>query len=123
MARDPAPSGEEIEAGLRRVGRYSRLVRAGLLVVLLAFALSLVGVLPANLESPSQAIASIRQPLTFAGIALILYGIGMHLHLLHLNVVRQLEPQEAERAAPDDGEHDSRSATDERNGRTRDRRR
>jgi len=33
-------------------------------------------------------------PLTFAGLGLILYGIGMHLHLMHLNLVRQLQPDE-----------------------------
>lgn len=41
-------------------------------------------------------------PLIFVGLGLILYGIGMHLHLVHLNLVRQLEgnatddPQSAE---------------------------
>ena len=91
MSRE-TPSREEIEDRIRRVGRYSRLVRLGLLVILSAFLLAVGVVLPANLESPSRAIESILMPLTFVGLGLILYGIGMH-----LNLVRQLRPE-----SPDD---------------------
>lgn len=90
------PSREEIEERLQDVGRYSRLVRAGLAVIVTAFILALALVLPANLESPAQAVESILMPLTFVGLGLILYGIGMHLHLMHLNLVRQLQPEEPE---------------------------
>ena len=94
MAREPAPPSQaEIEERIQQVGRYSRLVRAGLIVILSAFLLAVGGVLPANLENPSQAIESILMPLTFVGLGLILYGIGMHLHLMHLNLVRQLQPE------------------------------
>ena len=94
MARElTPPSQEEIEERIQQVGRYSRLVRAGLVVILSAFLLAIAGVLPANLESISQAIESILMPLTFVGLGLILYGIGMHLHLMHLNLVRQLQPE------------------------------
>ncbi|WP_265111050.1 hypothetical protein [Halosolutus halophilus] len=96
MAREPAPSREEIRERLQQVGRYSRVVRAGFAVILTAFLLAVVGVLPANLESTSQAIESVLMPLTFVGLGLILYGIGMHLHLMHLNLVRQLQPQPEE---------------------------
>jgi tellurite resistance protein TehA-like permease len=95
MARDRStPSQREIEERISRVGRYSRLVRLGLGIILSAFLLAVGGVLPANLDSVAQAIESILMPLTFAGLGLILYGIGMHLHLMHLNLVRQLQPDE-----------------------------
>lgn len=87
------PTREEIESRLQRVGRYSRAVRVGLLVILSAFVLALGGVLPANLGSTAQAIEAILMPLTFVGLGIILYGIGMHLHLMHLNIVRQLQPE------------------------------
>lgn len=88
------PTRVEIEDRLERVGRYSRFVRAGLGVVSLAFLLALGVVLPANLDSPVQAVQAILMPLTFVGIGLVLFGIGMHLHLLHLNLVRQFQPEE-----------------------------
>ena len=90
------PSRSEIEDRIQHVGRYSRLVRAGLAVIVAAFLLAVVGVLPANLDSPAQAIGAIQMPLTFVGLGLILYGIGMHLHLMHLNLVRQLQPEPGE---------------------------
>lgn len=94
MAPETAtPSREEIEERIQRVGRYSRAVRTGLVIILSAFLLAVVVVLPANLESPSQAVESILMPLTFVGLGTILYGIGMHLHLMHLNLVRQLQPE------------------------------
>lgn len=96
MTPQPPPSRTEIEERIQRVGQYSRFVRAGLLVIVGAFLLALVGVVPANLDSPAQAIQAILMPLTFVGLGLILYGIGMHLHLMHLNVVRQLQPADDE---------------------------
>ncbi|QCC57808.1 hypothetical protein NP511_04525 [Natrinema thermotolerans] len=94
MARETAPpSRAEIEERLQRIGTYSRAVRVGLLIILSAFLLAVGVVLPANLDSPSQAVESILMPLTFVGLGTILYGIGMHLHLMHLNLVRQLQPE------------------------------
>ena len=86
------PSREEIETRIEQFGTYSRAVRTGLAVILSAFVLALVGVLPANTDSVSQAIEVMLMPLTFVGLGIILYGIGMHLHLMHLNLVRQLQP-------------------------------
>ncbi|WP_339106018.1 hypothetical protein [Haloterrigena salinisoli] len=104
MARETAPpSQEEIEERIQQVGRYSRAVRTGLLIILSAFLLAVIVVLPANLDSPSQAVESILMPLTFVGLGTILYGIGMHLHLMHLNLVRQLQPEPTDNqsSAPD----------------------
>ncbi|WP_126664288.1 hypothetical protein [Haloterrigena salifodinae] len=86
------PSIDEIEDRIERVGKYSRAVRTGFVVIVSAFLLAVGVVLPANLESASQAIESILLPLIFVGLGSILYGIGMHLHLMHLNLVRQLQP-------------------------------
>ena len=95
-SQNPTPTHAEIENRLKQVGRYSRFVRAGLGVIAVAFLLALGVVLPANLDSPEQAVQAILMPLTFVGIGLILFGIGMHLHLLHLNLVRQLQPETTE---------------------------
>lgn len=86
------PTRAEIEDRLEQVGQYSRFVRAGLGVIVIAFLLALGVVLPANLDSPAQAVRAILMPLTFVGLGLLLFGIGMHLHLMHLNLVRQLQP-------------------------------
>ncbi|UHQ99127.1 hypothetical protein HYG81_25335 (plasmid) [Natrinema zhouii] len=90
------PTNDEIENQIQQVGNYSRAVRVGYLVIVSAFLLAIIGVLPANLESVSQAIESILLPLIFVGLGLILYGIGMHLHLMHLNLVRQLQPSDVD---------------------------
>lgn len=86
------PTREKIENRLEQLGQYSRFVRAGLGIIGVAFLLVLGVVLPANLDSPAQTVQMILMPLTFVGIGLILFGIGMHLHLMHLNLVRQLQP-------------------------------
>lgn len=87
---DDSPTTEAIETRIEQVGRYSRFVRAGLGVILTAFVLAVVGLLPANLDSIPGAVDAVLLPLIFVGIGLLLYGIGMHLHLMHLNLVKQL---------------------------------
>lgn len=104
MAHETAPpSREEIEERIQQVGKYSRAVRMGLIIILSAFLLAVGIVLPANLGNPAQAIESVLMPLTFVGLGTILYGIGMHLHLMHLNLVRQLQPEQTDDqpSAPD----------------------
>ena len=104
MPLSPGPGDDltsgDIEARLQHVGRYSRFVAAGLSVILLAFALALLVVLPQNADSLASAVEVILQPLIFVGMGLLLFGIGMHLHLMHLNLVRQL------RMDDDDGDGD-----------------
>jgi len=87
---DHAASSDDIEARLQQVGRYSRFVVAGLSVILLAFALALFVVVPQNADSLASVVEVMLQPLIFVGMGLLLFGIGMHLHLMHLNLVRQL---------------------------------
>ena len=94
MTDDQSPlSQADIEDRIERVGRYSRIVKAGLGVIVSAFVLTLVAVLPANLDSVSAAVNAILLPLIFVGMGLLLFGIGMHLHILHLNLVHQLRKQ------------------------------
>lgn len=94
----------EIESRIQKVGRYSRLSKAGFAVIVGAFLLALVGVLPANLDSTAAAIDAILMPLIFVGIGLLLLGIGMHLHLMHLNLVRQIRGAELDADDTDGGE-------------------
>ena len=101
---DESTSTTEIEERLQQVGRYSAFVKAGLGVILGAFGLAVVAILPSNLDSVAMAVDAILLPLIFVGMGLLLFGIGMHLHLMHLNLVRQL------RKSPDD----SSPADDER---------
>lgn len=91
MADDRSPLNQsDIEERIERVGRYSKFVKAGLGVIVGAFVLAAVAVLPANLDSIAAAVDAMLLPLIFVGMGLLLFGIGMHLHLLHLNLVHQL---------------------------------
>jgi len=85
---DDTTSTAEIEKRIQQLGRYSRFVKAGLGVILGAFAIAVVAVLPSNLDSVSSAVDAIILPLIFVGMGMLLFGIGMHLHLMHLNLVR-----------------------------------
>jgi len=86
-----SPSTEGIDRRLQQVGRYSRFVETGLGVILGAFALAVLGRVSANLDSVAGAVDAVLVPLIFVGIGLLLFRIGMHLHLLHLNLVKQLQ--------------------------------
>lgn len=97
MADDHASlSDAEIEERINRVGQYSRFVKAGLGVIVGSFLLAVVGRLPYNLDSVPSAVNAVLLPLIFVGMGLLLFGIGMHLHLMHLNLVHQLRKGDAE---------------------------
>ena len=83
-------SDTEIENRIEQVGRYSRFVKWGFGVIVGAFLLALVGRLPYNLDSVPNAVNAVLLPLIFVGMGLLLLGIGMHLHIMHLNLVEQL---------------------------------
>ncbi len=87
---DESTSTNQIEERLQQLGKYSRFVRAGLAVIVGAFLLAVITLLPNNLDSVSSAVNAILLPLIFVGMGLLLFGIGMHLHLMHLNLVLQL---------------------------------
>ena len=82
-------SNADIDDRIARVGTYSRYVKAGLGIIVAAFLLAVVGRLPYNLDSVPSAVDAILLPGIFVGMGLLLFGIGMHLHILHLNLVEQ----------------------------------
>ena len=88
------PRIEDINLRIEKLGRFSRFSRAGLGVIVLAFLIAVIGRLPQNLESVDSAINAILLPLIFVGMGLLLYAIGMHLHLMHLNLVKQIRKSE-----------------------------
>ena len=87
--RKEAP--EDIAERIEGSRWYSYLAKTGFAIILIAFLSALIGVLPSNLNSVSAAVNSILLPLIFVGIGFLLLGIAMHLHLLHLNLVRQIQ--------------------------------
>lgn len=89
-------SDADIEDRINQVGRYSRFVKGGLGVIIAAFLLALVGRLPYNLDSVPSAVNAVLLPTIFVGMGLLLFGIGMHLHLMHLNLVHQLRKQRSQ---------------------------
>jgi uncharacterized membrane protein YczE len=92
---------EQIEVRIQQIGRYSRFLRAGLGVILGAFLLAVVTRVPDNLASVSSAVDAILLPLIFVGMGLLLFGIGLHLHLMHLNLVKQLRKSQSAEEKPD----------------------
>ena len=99
-------SNAEIEDRIDQVGQYSRFVRAGLGVIVGAFLLALVGRLPYNLDSVPSAVNAVLLPVIFVGMGLLLFGIGMHLHLMHLNLVQQLRKRHSENEETTDEDSD-----------------
>ncbi|QFU84339.1 hypothetical protein [Natronorubrum aibiense] len=92
------PQIEDINLRLQKLGQFSRFSRTGLGVIVLAFLIAVIGRLPQNLESVGSAINAILLPLIFVGMGLLLYAIGMHLHLMHLNLVKQIRKSEVDEA-------------------------
>lgn len=87
--KEEAP--DEIAQRIGEVGRYSRFVKIGFSIIIIAFLIAIIGVLPYNLDSIPEAVNAVLLPLIFVGMGFLLLGIGMHLHLLHLNLVRQIQ--------------------------------
>ncbi|MFD1641641.1 hypothetical protein [Halohasta litorea] len=58
------------------------------------------------MDSLAELIDAILLPLIFVGLGLLLFGIGRHLHLLDLNLVRQLgmNPDDSDESAQGDSE-------------------
>ncbi len=75
----------DIEVALQDIRTCYTYIRAGLGIILLAFALAIVNAL---LPEPVRFLQMTNMPLTFVGMGTLLFGIGRHLHLLHLNTLR-----------------------------------
>lgn len=89
-------SSGDIAERIERTGWYSYLAKIGFAVIALAFLLAVIVLLPQNLNSASNAIDAILMPLIFVGMAFLLLGIAMHLHLLHLNLIRQIQKMDGQ---------------------------
>lgn len=87
---DDSTTVDQIETRIQQVGRYSRFLKAGLGVIIGAFFLAIIIRVPRNLDSVPSAVDAVLLPLIFVGMGLLLFGIGLHLHLMHLNLVKQL---------------------------------
>lgn len=90
------------------------IIDVGLIVILTAFVLAVVGLVPARMDSLAEMIDAILLALIFVGLGLLLFGIGRHLNLYHLNLVRQLEmkPNEPDKPTGSD-ELDESGESDE----------
>ncbi|UHQ99253.1 hypothetical protein HYG81_25795 (plasmid) [Natrinema zhouii] len=95
---------EDVAERIEGAEWYSYLAKVGFVIILVAFLSALVGVLPSNLNSVSAAVNAILLPLIFVGIGFLLLRIAIHLHLLHLNLVRQIQ----KRMEESDGEDDTK---------------
>jgi hypothetical protein len=82
---------EEIAERIEGLEWYSYLAKIGFAIILIAFLSAVIGVLPSNLNSVSTAVNAVLLPSIFVGIGFLLLGIALHLHLLHLNLVRQIQ--------------------------------
>lgn len=91
MSTDRFRPPNDIEQQLRTVGRFVHVINAGLIVIVGAFFLAVIGILWAPTGRIPVILDAILMPLIFVGLGLLLFGIGRHLHLLHLNLVRQLQ--------------------------------
>jgi len=80
----------DIDNHIEQVGRYSRLAKVGFGIIISAFLLALVGRLPYNLDSVPSAVNAVLLPLIFVGMGFLLLSIGMDLHIMHLNLIKQL---------------------------------
>lgn len=106
MSTDRSPPTQDIEQQLSDVGKYVHIINAGLAVILSAFLLAVIDLLPTLTGRLSAILDAILMPLIFVGIGLLLFGIGRHLHLLHLNLVRQLQmsPSDSDDSDTNDSE-------------------
>lgn len=68
-----------------RAPRWLGLIGYG--IVLLAFIISVVNAL---LPEPQAFLARLVMPLIFVGLANLLYHIGQHVHVLHVNALRMI---------------------------------
>lgn len=104
---DDSTSVDQIETQIQQVGRYSRFLKVGLGVIIGSFSLAIIIRVPRNLDSVSSAVDAVLLPLIFVGMGLLLFGIGLHLHLMHLNLVKQLRKNQNLDSQQSKEEHDS----------------
>lgn len=71
-----------------------RYLQAGLGVIVLTFAVLVGAVLIPTIDETVPAIGVLTMPALFVGLGLLLFGIGTHLHIMHLNIIRRMNDDE-----------------------------
>lgn len=65
-----------------------RYLQAGVAVIVGTFLVALVALVSGPVHEVYDVLV---MPLLFIGLGLLLFGVGTHLHIMHLNVVRMME--------------------------------
>jgi len=84
-----------------RAPTWTGLIGYGIVVV--AFFIS---VLNALLSEPIAFLAKILTPLIFVGLANLLYHIGQHVHVLHVNALRMMDMDQKREGADKSAGHE-----------------
>lgn len=69
-------------------------LQAGLGMILLMFVAVLTVVIVPAFDETASAVEVLVLPSLFVGLGLLLFGVGTHLHVMHLNVVLMSEDNE-----------------------------
>lgn len=67
-----------------------RYLQAGLGIIVLTFAVLVGAVLIPTIDETVPAIGVLTMPSLFVGLGLLLFGIGTHLHVVHLNIIQNM---------------------------------
>ncbi|CAL2104128.1 conserved protein of unknown function [Tenacibaculum sp. 190130A14a] len=76
---------DKINIKLKDLKSCYRIIALGLIIICIAFTLDFLNNLSTN---PIQFIKQMGMPTRFLGLGILLFGVGRHLHLLHLNVLK-----------------------------------
>ncbi len=71
-----------------------RYLQVGLGIILLTFLVLIGAVLSPTIDETIPAIGVLTMPSLFVGLGLLLFGIGTHLHVMHLNIIRTMRDDE-----------------------------
>lgn len=71
-----------------------RYLQTGFGIILLTFIISFSSVLIPSFDETASAIGVLTMPSLFVGLGLLLFGIGTHLHIMHLNIVQMMDGDE-----------------------------
>ncbi len=76
---------DKITIKLKDLKTCYRIILLGLMVIIIAFFMDFFNNLS---ESPIMFIRMMGMPARFLGLGITLFGVGRHLHLLHLNILK-----------------------------------
>jgi len=75
----------KINIKLKDLKTCYQIIVAGLVIIFIAFFLDFFNNLA---DKPIMFIRMMGMPARFLGLGIILFGVGRHLHLLHLNILK-----------------------------------